>query len=64
MADQHRIGAELKSSENGARGLSHGRPHLGDVVLEAINRGADQHGIVHRRADLDRTFGCQTAREP
>ena len=56
-----RVGAELESVEHDARGLTHDVLHSSDVGVQPIEAGADQHGVVDRRADLDALLGPQTA---
>ena len=50
---------KLEPAQDDPGRLGHGGPHGGHVLFQAIERGADQEGVVHRGADLDAALGCQ-----
>lgn len=61
MTHHRRVGAEFKTIEHNARGLTHNVLHSCDVDVQPIERSADQHGIMDRRTHLDALFDRQTA---
>ena len=48
------IGSQLEPVEHDPRRLL----HLRNIGIKAIRRGADQHGVVDRCADLDTALGA------
>jgi hypothetical protein len=56
------VRAKFKTAEHDARSFGHGGAHTGDIAFEAIERCADQDGIVHRRADFDSALSGKTTR--
>ena len=49
--------ANFEAVEHDARGFCHSVPHSFDVLVEPIERRADQHRIMDQRADFDALFG-------
>ena len=64
VADDFGVGAQLEAVEHDARCLPHGVLHPRHVRVQTVERRADQHRVMDRRADLDALLGREAAGQP
>jgi tetratricopeptide (TPR) repeat protein len=64
VTDNVRVRIELEAGEHDPRRLRHASARSGDIPVQAIERGADQYGVMDGGADFDAALGRKTASQP